>query len=82
MRQFNKQDIFTLAGPEYARSKGETTPLLRPWYNRKSINLQPDVPLDDRIFSPELAQDVISGFQSLMPFYRYFDRLCVSTAEA
>ena len=82
MEQFNKQDIFTLAGPEYARSKGETTPLLRPWYNRKSINLQHDVPLDDRIFSPELAQDVISGFQSLMPFYRYFDRLCVSTAEA
>ena len=71
-----------LTGPEYARSKGETTPLLRPWYNRKSINLQHDVPLDDRIFSPELAQDVINGFRSLMPFYRYFDRLCASTAEA
>ena len=82
VRQFNKQDVFALAGPEYARSKGETTPLLRPWYNRKSINLQHDVPLDDRIFSPELAQDVISGFRSLMPFYRYFDRLCASTAEA
>ena len=82
VRQFNKQDVFALAGPEYARSKGETTPLLRPWYNRKSINLQHDVPLDDRIFSPELAQDVINGFRSLMPFYRYFDRLCVSTAEA
>ena len=82
VRQFNKQDVFALAGPEYARSKGETTPLLRPWYNRKSINLQHDVPLDDRIFSPELAQDVINGFRSLMPFYRYFDRLCASTAEA
>ena len=82
VRQFNKQDVFALAGPEYARSKGETTPLLRPWYNRKSINLQHDVPLDDRIFSPELAQDVINGFRSLMPFYRYFDRLCASAAGA
>lgn len=71
-----------LSRPEYARSKGETTPLLRPWYNRKSINLQHDVPLDDRIFSPELAQDVIDGFRALMPLYRYFDKLCASVAES
>lgn len=82
VRQFNKQEVFTLSGPEYARSKGETTALLQPWYNRKSINLQHDGPLDERIFSPELAQDVIDGFRALMPLYRYFDKLCVSVAES
>ena len=75
-------DYYSYGMGFWCPSKGETTPLLRPWYNRKSINLQHDVPLDDRIFSPELAQDVINGFRSLMPFYRYFDRLCASTAEA
>ena len=82
VRQFNKQEVFTLSGPEYARSKGETTALLQPWYNRKSINLQHDRPLDERIFSPELAQDVIDGFRALMPLYRYFDKLCASVAES
>ena len=82
VRQFNKQGVFTLSGPEYARSKGETTALLQPWYNRKSINLQHDGPLDERIFSPELAQDVIDGFRALMPLYRYFDKLCASVAES
>ena len=82
VRQFNKQEVFTLSGPEYARSKGETTALLQPWYNRKSINLQHDGPLDERIFSPELAQDVIDGFRTLMPLYRYFDKLCASVAES
>ena len=82
VRQFNKQEVFTLGGPEYARSKGETTALLQPWYNRKSINLQHDGPLDERIFSPELAQDVIDGFRTLMPLYRYFDKLCASVAES
>lgn len=82
VRQFNKQEVFTLSGPEYARSRGETTALLQPWYNRKSINLQHDGPLDERIFSPELAQDVIDGFRTLMPLYRYFDKLCASVAES
>ena len=82
VRQFNRQEVFTLSGPEYARSKGETTALLQPWYNRKSINLQHDGPLDERIFSPELAQDVIDGFRTLMPLYRYFDKLCASVAES
>ena len=82
VRQITKQEVFTLSGPEYARSKGETTALLQPWYNRKSINLQHDGPLDERIFSPELAQDVIDGFRALMPLYRYFDKLCASVAES
>lgn len=81
VRRFNRQTHFVLAGPEYARSKGEVSELLRPWYQKKSVNLQHELPPDERIFSPELAQDMIKGFEELMPFYKYFDRLCAAQAE-
>ncbi len=81
VRRFNRQTQFVLAGPEYARSKGEVSELLRPWYQKKSVNLQHELPPDERIFSPELAQDMIEGFEELMPFYKYFDRLCAAQTE-
>ena len=81
VRRFNRQTHFVLAGPEYARSRGEVGELLRPWYQKKSVNLQHELPPDERIFSPELAQDMIEGFEELMPFYKYFDRLCAAQAE-
>lgn len=81
VRRFNRQTHFVLAGPEYARSKGEVSELLRPWYQKKSVNLQHELPPDERIFSPELAQDMIEGFEELMPFYKYFDRLCAAQTE-
>ncbi len=78
VRRFNRQEQFVLTGPEYARSKGEVSELLRPWYQKKSVHLQHELAPDERIFSPELAQDVIDGFESLMPFYKYFDALCAA----
>lgn len=81
VRRFNRQTHFVLAGPEYARSRGEVGELLRPWYQKKSVNLQHELPPDERIFSPELAQDMIEGFEELMPFYKYFDRLCAAQTE-
>lgn len=81
VRAFNRQEQFILTGPEYKRSKGGTTPLLTPWYNRKSLSFQHELPPDERLFSPELAEDMISGFRELMPLYRYFDGLCAADAE-
>ena len=81
VRRFNWQTHFVLAGPEYARSKGEVSELLRPWYQKKSVNLQHELPPDERIFSPELAQDMVEGFEELMTFYKYFDRLCAAQTE-
>ena len=81
VRRFNRQEHFVLVGPEYARSRGEVSALLRPWYQKKSVNLQHELPPDERIFSPELARDMIEGFEALMPFYKYFDRLCAAQTE-
>lgn len=38
-------------------------------------------PLDESIFLPEMADDPISGFRTLVPFYCYFAQLCNSLAE-
>ncbi|MBQ6117546.1 MAG: DUF2461 domain-containing protein [Oscillospiraceae bacterium] len=76
VRRFNRQKTFTLEGPAYARSKGEVDPLLQPWYRMKSINLGHTAPLDEKIFSPSLADEVIAGLKELIPFYRYFAALC------
>ena len=78
VKRFNKQAQFTLSGPEYARKKTAPSPLLAAWYNKKSINLQHDAAPDERMFSQELAQDIIEGFRTLMPLYKYFDALCAA----
>ena len=71
VKRFNKQAQFTLSGPEYARKKTAPSPLLAAWYNKKSINLQHDAAPDERMLSPELAQDIIEGFRTLMPRVKY-----------
>ena len=78
VKRFNKQAQFTLSGPEYARKKTAPSPLLAAWYNKKSINLQHDAAPDERMFSQELAQDIIEGFRTLLPLYKYFDALCAA----
>ena len=81
VRQFSKQKVFTLEGPEYARSKGQTSDLLRPWYQKKSLTLRWEGPLDERIFSPALAEDIIEGFKTLVPFYHYFNKIVALTPQ-
>ena len=67
---------------EYARSKGEVDALLRPWYQKKSLSLRWEGPLDERIFSPALAEDIIEGFRTLVPFYHYFNKIVALTPQA
>ena len=81
VRQFNRQSTFTLEGEAYARSKGQVDDLLRPWYQKKSLSLRWEGPLDERIFSPTLAEDIIADFQTLVPFYYYFSRIVALTPQ-
>ena len=39
VRAFNRQEVFQLNGPDYVRSKGQVSDLLRPWYQKKSLTL-------------------------------------------
>ena len=81
VRRFDRQQTFRLTGPEYARSKGQVSDLLRPWYQKKSLSLQWEAPLDERIFSPQLPQEILESFRELLPFYRYFTDLCAALSR-
>lgn len=76
VRLFNRQREFVLTGDSYARSKGEVSDLLRPWFQKKSLSLSHELPLDEKIFRPELAEEILAGFKILVPFYKYFAALC------
>ena len=71
VRAFNRQDVFTLDGVDYKRPKGETTPLLAPWYNKKGFNLSAGGENGGVLFTPRLPELLIQGYDSLVPFYRY-----------
>ena len=62
VRLFNRQREFVLTGDSYARSKGEVSDLLRPWFQKKSLSLSHELPLDEKIFRPELAEEIMAGF--------------------
>ena len=57
-------------------------PLLQPWYQKKSVNLEHTLPLDETIFSPALAQEIADSLDELIPFYRYFAALCAAVYRA
>ena len=78
VRLFNRQREFVLTGDSYARSKGEVSDLLRPWFQKKSLSLSHELPLDEKIFRPELAEEMLAGFKTLVPFYKYFAALCAA----
>ena len=82
VRKFNKQDHLQLGGEDYARPKGDPSDLLKPWYNKKHLSLSYEVPLDDRIFTPELADDILASFKDLMPFYRFFNQVLSEVPES
>jgi len=67
-----KQNEFTLSGDEYKRKK--EAPLLKTadWYNKKSFSLIHEQQNGEELFSSELADRLVSGYQFLMPFYDYF----------
>ena len=64
--------VFTVAGPEYARPKKTPHELLQPWFHKKSVTLQFEKPLDERIFRRSLAAEIVAELATLVPFYRYF----------
>lgn len=71
VRAFNRQEVFVLQGEDYKRPKGETAPLLAPWYNKKGFSLACNRPHDALLRSHDLADALCRGFESLLPLYRY-----------
>lgn len=74
-KQVEKAGIFTLGGAEYKRTKGESTPALAPWYNRKGFSLTWEGSHDKGLYSQELVERLIRDFETLRPIYQYFKSL-------
>ena len=73
---FAQQSRFTLDAEEYKRSKGTVPVPLDQWYNRKSVDLSCTCPVDAILYSRGLVDTLLDGFETLLPYYRYFDGLC------
>ncbi|MCL2828818.1 MAG: DUF2461 domain-containing protein [Oscillospiraceae bacterium] len=67
-----KQDEFILDGDAYKRKKEAPTPKTSDWYNQKSFSLIHRQQNGEELFSPKLADRLVSGYQFLMPYYDYF----------
>ncbi|MDO4517047.1 MAG: DUF2461 domain-containing protein [Bacillota bacterium] len=74
-RAFAKQDRFVLDEEEYKRPKGNPPAPLDQWYNRKGIDLGCFRQIDDLLYSRELVEDILVGYETLMPYYHYFAAL-------
>ena len=71
--QLNAQDTFVLTGQDYARAKGDPGTRLRPWYNKRVLDLSCVREHDDLLFSPALAEELVRGFGFLLPYYDYLE---------
>ena len=76
VRRLQKDGRFSLMGQDYARSKGEPSPLLTPWYNKKTLSIGCERPFDSLVQSPELLDALSDGFAFLVPYYKYLKSLC------
>ena len=70
-RAVEKRGEFVLDGQEYKRPKGDPGPLLYPWYNRRQISFSRECNCEGIFFTPELAGQVLEGWKSLVPQYKF-----------
>lgn len=75
--QLAQQDVFVLDSPEYKRPK-EGTPngILADWYNRKGFSISCERDWDSTLESRQIVDDMLKGYEFLMPYYHYFMEMC------
>ena len=78
VRAVEERGEFNLEGEAYKRPKGDPGPLLSPWYNRKQISLTRNPSCEGAFTSPELAGQVLEGWKSLVPLYRWMRELAAA----
>lgn len=74
--QLAKQEKIELRGENFAKSKGNTEPILQPWLQKKKVYFECERPYDEISHSEKLVQELVDGFSFLYPYYCYFDDLC------
>lgn len=73
---YPKQRDFVVEGEKYKRVLNSgISEEMQEWHQRKNLYLVCNRDIDERFFSRELVDDLISGFRLLAPFYHYLWRL-------
>ncbi|MCL2698100.1 MAG: DUF2461 domain-containing protein [Oscillospiraceae bacterium] len=70
-----EQDEFVLEGDEYARRKEPSAKLsakAAEWYNKKTFCLIHKQKNGKELYSADLTDRIVKGYEFLMPFYDYF----------
>ena len=73
---------YRLYGDMYKKPKGRQGTLLEPWYNRKSLSIGWEFPLDAAIYEKDLPERLLEAFSNLMPMYRFFRKVYDFASEA
>jgi uncharacterized protein (TIGR02453 family) len=69
---YSQQQIFVVEGEKYKRVLDQGKPAeIQEWYQRKNLYLVCNRKTDDRLFSRELLDDFMGGFELIAPFYHY-----------
>ena len=68
----SKQNTFVLEGGKYKRLIDKNKPEeIQQWYQRRNLYLVCNRPIEKRLFSRKLIDDLISGFEIIAPFYHF-----------
>ena len=81
VRRLKRDGRFQVQGRDYARPKGDPSPLLAPWYNKREISVGCYRPFDGLVCSPGLVEELVDGFTFLEPVYQYFRSFCENGLE-
>jgi uncharacterized protein (TIGR02453 family) len=69
---YRDSSSFLLEGETYKRVQDASQPAeLQPWFQRKSLYITCNRPLDELLFSPSLAAELSRAFELLAPLYHY-----------
>jgi len=79
---YPKQRVFVLEGEKYKRVLDENKPEeIQEWYQRRNLYLVCNRPIDNRLFSGKLVDDLISGFGLLKHFFHYLWKIKLQRLE-
>jgi len=69
---YSQKQPFVVEGERYKRTLDKTKPEeIQIWYQRRNLYLVCNRKVDDRLFSKELIDDLIYGFELIAPFYHF-----------
>ena len=68
---FNNQNLFMLKGDNYKRMENKYSPKIQQWYQKKFFYLVCTRDIDDFLFSNDLINELIHGFNKMAPLYFY-----------